>query len=597
MFRTSSVLRVAACDLGKASAGFAIVTVGPHGQVEIESIEHRPHQGRPFAEFERWYRHHDVHQVSVLAATGIYADELDAPVVVVPEDACQEAALELESDLPDALNLISIGARGYSVLTRTADEGGRRYRYHQNEKCSSGTGENIQKITSRFGVSLEEADRLAQTARSSVAITARCSVFSKSEMTHFANQGVPIPDLLRGYFVSTARNVRALLVRNGVAGPVFLIGGCAQLEVLRSSLEEILEDQVTLPRHFLAFEALGGAALAAGHAARETLPRDPQQLVRRRARRFATLPPARHHAHRVTLMAKETVPASALAQPSVLGLDLGSTGAKAVLTAVATGQQLCEVYDRTRGNPIDAVRRLLVSICEQVNADVRAIGITGSGREAVARLVQAVFPEAADRVIVLNEIVAHATAAIRCDTEGGQDLSIIEIGGQDAKYIRVQGGRIVASDMNKACSAGTGSFLEEQAALYDVHDIEELVRLAKVAERPPDLGQMCTVFVADAAAEALRDGYGLEDIFAGFQYSVIHNYLHRVMGPRRLGRHGGMGHRPVCARSGRGGGTHGRDVFVFDRVACCPRHGSHAISMPRSAVPDFVPDRQDDHRG
>ena len=65
---------------------------------------------------------------------------------------------------------------------------------------------------------------------------------------------------------------------------------------------------------------------------------------------------------------------------------------------------------------------------------------------------------------------------------------MIEIGGQDAKYIRIQGGRIVESDMNKACSAGTGSFLEEQAAFYDVDDIGEFVRLASTASRPPDLG-------------------------------------------------------------------------------------------------------------
>ncbi len=53
--------------------------------------------------------------------------------------------------------------------------------------------------------------------------------------------------------------------------------------------------------------------------------------------------------------------------------------------------------------------------------------------------------------------------------------------------------------------------------------------------RPPDLGQMCTVYVADAAALAVKEGYTRADIFAGFQYSVIHNYLHRVMGQRTLG--------------------------------------------------------------
>ncbi|MCP4035476.1 MAG: hypothetical protein GY733_00945, partial [bacterium] len=157
-----------------------------------------------------------------------------------------------------------------------------------------------------------------------------------------------------------------------------------------------------------------------------------------------------------------------------------------------------------------------------------------SGREAVATLLRAVFADSA-RIVVQNEIVAHATAAIRCDEDRRADMSVIEIGGQDAKYVRIQGGRIVESDMNKACSAGTGSFLEEQATFYDVNDIEEFIRLASSAERPPNLGMMCTVYVADSASQALKEGFALGDIFAGFQYSVIQNYLSRVMGQRTLG--------------------------------------------------------------
>ena len=167
---------------------------------------------------------------------------------------------------------------------------------------------------------------------------------------------------------------------------------------------------------------------------------------------------------------------------------------------------------------------------------MRAIALTGSGREAAATVVRAAFPEAADRIVTLNEIVAHATAAIRCDERGGESMSVVEIGGQDAKFIQIEGGRIVESDMNKACSAGTGSFLEEQALFYGVDDIGEFTRLAMTASRPPDLGQMCTVFVADAAAEAHNEGFEVRDLFAGFQYSVIHNYINRVMGQRTFGQ-------------------------------------------------------------
>jgi len=240
-------------------------------------------------------------------------------------------------------------------------------------------------------------------------------------------------------------------------------------------------------------------------------------------------------------LAGDDVAADAASAPTVLGLDLGSTGAKAVLTSLATGQAVLDVYDRHQGQPGGRRAAPRQAVIERTSsesgagADVRAIGVTGSGREAVATLLRAVFPQD-DRVVVLNEIIAHATAAIRCDSEAGADLSVIEIGGQDAKYIRIQGGRIVDSDMNKACSAGTGSFLEEQAAFYDVDDIGEFAALAAAARRPADLGLMCTVYVAEAASEALKEDFELGDVFAGFQYSVIHNYLSRVMGQRTLGR-------------------------------------------------------------
>ena len=136
--------------------------------------------------------------------------------------------------------------------------------------------------------------------------------------------------------------------------------------------------------------------------------------------------------------------------------------------------------------------------------------------------------------MVQNEIVAHATAAAGLDADGGRSLSIVEIGGQDAKFINVENGRVVDADMNRVCSAGTGSFLEEQAIAHGVDDIAEFGRLAARSDGPPDLGQTCTVFVADVAAEALGDGFTREDIFAGLQHSVVRNYRSRVMGQRRL---------------------------------------------------------------
>jgi hypothetical protein len=193
--------RIAGCDLGKASSSFAIASVGDGGEVVIEDVQYLLHEGKPLELFREWYREKDVASCAALGATGIYADELTDPVLTLPEDSCQEAALELQSGLEDSLNLVSIGARGYGILSRKpggSERPGRNggapsftYQYLENDKCSSGTGENIKKIAGRFGLSIEEADALAQSAPDGIPITARCSVFAKSEMTHFANQGKP----------------------------------------------------------------------------------------------------------------------------------------------------------------------------------------------------------------------------------------------------------------------------------------------------------------------------------------------------------------------------------------------------------------------
>jgi activator of 2-hydroxyglutaryl-CoA dehydratase/predicted nucleotide-binding protein (sugar kinase/HSP70/actin superfamily) len=540
-------VRVAGCDLGKATISFVIGRLDESGKVVGERSESQDHGGKPFEMFSKWYVEHQVARYVALGATGAFADQLIEPVHVLPEDGCQEAALEWSTELPPNLNLVSIGARGYSVLTRElerrsghSDEGKARehfrYKFLENEKCSSGTGENVKRIAERFGLGVEAADDLAMGAHEAIPITARCSVFAKSEMTHFANQGKAAGALFAGYFQSVARNASALLARNRIDGPVYMIGGCSRFDAFRRSFEEIQGGKVLMPAHALSFEALGAAVLAAQIANSDggrPLPADPLEVVRIKKQRFSLLEPAVRYESMVTRLEQEECSPGTPNAPVVLGLDLGSTGAKAVLTSVATGEPMLDIYDRTSGNPVDASRRLITTILEQGEPKVVAIGVTGSGREAVATLLKAVFPQSED-VVVRNEIVAHATAAVRVDPDGGRDLSIIEIGGQDAKYIRISGGRIVESDMNKACSAGTGSFLEEQAAFYGVTDIGEIAQLAAQSKRPPDLGQMCTVYVAEAASAAQQDGFSTGDIFAGFQYSILHNYLHRVMGQRTL---------------------------------------------------------------
>ncbi len=527
---------VGGVDLGKARAKLVVAELQEDGGLTVVSREVVAHEGRPLEAFAAWYERVRGHELTALAATGLHADEVLSPALTrLPESGCLEAALAARPEFAGPLNVLSVGARGYSVLTRDAAG---RVQHLESDKCSSGTGETLVKMAARFGLDLDAADALAAGASSLIPITARCSVFAKSEMTHFANQGRPTDALFRGYIDSIARYVAALLARTRVPGPVLLVGGLARVATFRAQLAEHVGASVTVPEGAEALEAVGAAHLAAEQArarAPEALPKEARHLLRHKTRAFRELGAARGAAARVTRLSAAPPSEDARRVPTLLGLDLGSTGSKAVLCSVETGELLLDVYDRTRGNPVEAAQRLLATLLEQANPDVRALGVTGSGREAVASILRAAYPEAASRIVVMNEIVAHATAAIRCDERTGESLSVVEIGGQDAKFIQVAHGRIVESDMNKACSAGTGSFLEEQAMLYGVREIAEFTRLAASAERAPDLGQMCTVFVAEAAGEAQQAGFALPEVFAGFQYSVVHNYLNRVMGQRSFG--------------------------------------------------------------
>jgi len=134
--------------------------------------------------------------------------------------------------------------------------------------------------------------------------------------------------------------------------------------------------------------------------------------------------------------------------------------------------------------------------------------------------------------IVKNEITAQATAAAFIDPDVD---TIFEIGGQDSKYISLRNGVIVDFEMNKACAAGTGSFLEEQAEKMDISVKNEFQKAALRAGNPCRLGERCTVFMENSLMANLQRGEGKEDLLAGLAYSIVQNYINRVVCNRTVG--------------------------------------------------------------
>jgi activator of 2-hydroxyglutaryl-CoA dehydratase len=143
----------------------------------------------------------------------------------------------------------------------------------------------------------------------------------------------------------------------------------------------------------------------------------------------------------------------------VLGFDIGSTGSKAVAIDASSRETVWEGYTNTNGDPVGAARQLMRHFVDGPASRhaLVAVGATGSGREIVGSLLSTCY--GVERVFVLNEIAAHAEGALHYDERVD---TIFEIGGQDAKYIRLADAKVVDAAMNEACSAGPGSFIEEQ---------------------------------------------------------------------------------------------------------------------------------------
>ncbi|MBI5344079.1 MAG: hypothetical protein HZB83_01885 [Deltaproteobacteria bacterium] len=211
--------------------------------------------------------------------------------------------------------------------------------------------------------------------------------------------------------------------------------------------------------------------------------------------------------------------------PCYLGIDVGSTSTNVILIDKDL-KLVTKRYLATAGRPLEAVRQGLFSVWEECgeSVDVVGVGTTGSGRYLSGDFVGA--------DVIRNEITAQATAAVAIDPEVD---TIFEIGGQDSKYIALNDGVVVGFEMNKVCAAGTGSFLEEQAERLGISIKGEFSELALGCGAPPPMGERCTVFIESDMVHYQQKGVEKDGLVAGLSYSIVHNYLNRVVGDRRIG--------------------------------------------------------------
>ncbi len=411
--------------------------------------------------------------------------------------------------------------------------------YATNGDCAAGTGSFLDQQAGRLKYAIEEVGPLVLSADRAAQVAGRCSVFAKSDMVHAQQKGYSPPEVLRGLCDAVARNFRTAVVRSHpVQKPVALLGGvAANAAVVRAMREafELDESGLVVPPGFAHLSAVG-AAVVASQAQRAGSLRHMNEL---RATSdtthgvFPTSPPL--EMTRVLLLRDQVAPY----EPpygegkidAYLGVDVGSVSTN-VVAIDAEGQVIAEIYTRTKGRPIEVVADALreVEAAWGDRLSIRGVATTGSGRELIGALIGA--------DTINDEITAHKTGAMfvgRRMLAGRIPDTIFEIGGQDSKFISLEDGIVVDFAMNEACAAGTGSFLEERAEELDIAIENQFAELALSSRAPIRLGERCTVFMERDVNSYLQRGADKADLVAGLAYSVVYNYINRVVRGRKIG--------------------------------------------------------------
>ena len=471
-------------------------------------------------------------EIDGATASGRLGRRLDLPHVPTKQAQIGGAGFLL-GDEP--VTVVSIGSHGFSILER---RGNGLEIFRENSRCSQGTGNFLRQLIGRFSLTIETAGQLCTGVERPAVLSGRCPVILKTDMTHLANKGEDRAAILAGLFDAVCENVLVLIKPELCPRRVALIGGVARSPRVQATFAARLAafGMSLVPAEGdagLYFEALGCALCAAAQPAR--VPPLDALLRPLAAVSLERVPALAGWGARVRRMPPRPLAhVNGSAPDVILGFDIGSTGSKAVALDVASRGMVWEAYRATGGDPVGAAHGLLRAFVDSSAArcPVRGFGVTGSGREIVGSLLTACYGK--EIVYILNEIAAHAEGAHFYDERVD---TIFEIGGQDAKYIRLSGGRVVDCAMNEACSAGTGSFIEEQGRKFSgIRDVVHLAQEAMAAGEGVSLGQHCSVFMAEVIDEAVASGADRRAIIAGLYDSIIQNYLNRVKGSRSVGQ-------------------------------------------------------------
>src|SRR3989338_5266589 len=475
------------------------VEIDDKGNVLSSTIKN--HECNPRKEFKELLNKIKLSDYNYVALTGRkFKDLVNLPNITEPE-ATEYALFQYLQESGKKFDaLVSLGSENFMLYE--LDDLGHILNVRTGNKCASGTGEFFLQQIRRMDLSTDEAIKQANVSEPH-RVSGRCSVFCKSDCTHALNIGVPAGKISAGLGDMIAAKVLEL---TGKKENIIGVGGVTRNSYVARRLSEKIKN-FFIPESAPYFEALGAAI----YAMKNKVAFKDELMFSDEADSFTRLPDLKKYTHMVEF--KEKKHGKALeGDECILGLDVGSTTTKAVLLRVSDDSVLASVYLRTNGNPVKASRECYKEINKQlsgINVSIAGLGVTGSGRKIAG------LHGLTDGVI--NEIIAHATGATYFDKDVD---TIIEIGGQDAKYTYLVNGVACDYAMNEACSAGTGSFLEEaskESLNINYLDIQDIALQGK---NPPNFNDQCAAFISSDIKNASHENIGREDIVAGLIFYI-----------------------------------------------------------------------------
>ena len=479
-----------------------------------------------------------------LAITGsgglALADSLHVPFV-------QEVIAEtraIDQEYPQADVIIELGGEDAKItyLKPTPEQ-------RMNGSCAGGTGAFIDQMATLLDTDASGLNDMAKSYETLYPIASRCGVFAKTDLQPLINDGAAKPDLAASIFTAVAtQTIAGLASGRPIHGTVIFLGGpLFFMSELREAFHRALEgkvDEFIVPTDAHLYVAFGSALLAG----------EPDQLeeggkfeartcedllasledLKNLPANTPTMPPLfpteadretfneRHHREHVHIGTLEGAQG-----PHFLGIDAGSTTIKATL--VNDDREIVwSSYATNEGSPLTAAINIVRKIQNELpeNAWIARSCATGYGEGLITTGLHL------DEGVV--ETMAHYRGA---EMVSPGVTAVIDIGGQDMKYLAISDGVIDSIAVNEACSSGCGSFLQTFAQSMGL-TIQEFTQAALNSTHPVDLGSRCTVFMNSSVKQAQKEGASMEDIAAGLCYSVVRNALYKVIKLRDSGELG-----------------------------------------------------------